>query len=141
MNDEERSRRPLFRLVADIPRLLVRQAKNEFSLFAQEMSVKLKRVAIGVGLFAGAAFVGLFMLTALLAAAILGLATVLPSWLAALIIGVLLLIIVAILVLVGIRILKRGLPPTPTHTIRSVRQDVNAVKGIGNTGTRRRTRR
>jgi hypothetical protein len=42
-----------------------------------------------------------------------------------------LLIIMIALVLVGIRLLKRGAPPVPEETIASVKKDVNAIKGIG----------
>jgi hypothetical protein len=38
---------------------------------------------------------------------------------------------VLVLALVGIRQLKRGMPPAPTQTITSVKKDVNAIKGIG----------
>ena len=39
--------------------------------------------------------------------------------------------ITGVLVAIGVAQLKRGVPPTPTETIRSVKQDLNAVKGIG----------
>jgi len=67
----------------------------------------------------------------LLAAAVLGIATALPAWLAALIVGVALLIITTVLVLIGVRQLKAGVPPVPTETIDSVKHDVDAIKGIG----------
>jgi hypothetical protein len=67
----------------------------------------------------------------LLAAAVLGIATALPAWLAALIVGGALLIIMIALVLIGVMLLKRGAPPVPEETIASVKKDVNAIKGIG----------
>jgi len=67
----------------------------------------------------------------LLAAAVLGIATALPAWLAALIVAGALLLITAILVLIGVNQLKRGVPPVPEETIASVKEDVNAIKGIG----------
>jgi uncharacterized membrane protein len=131
VSDERYSKRPLLKLIADLPRLAVAQVKNEFDQFTREMVAKLKHAGVGIGLLAGAAFFGLFLLAVLIAAAILGLATVLPGWLAALIVAVILLIIVLVLALVGIRQLKRGMPPAPTQTITSVKKDVDAIKGIG----------
>jgi hypothetical protein len=46
-------------------------------------------------------------------------------------VGVALLIITAVLVLIGVNQLKRGVPPVPEETIASVKEDVNAIKGIG----------
>jgi hypothetical protein len=34
-------------------------------------------------------------------------------------------------VLIGVKQLKEGTPPVPTETIASVKEDVNAIKGIG----------
>ena len=60
----------------------------------------------------------------------LALALVLPAWASALIIGVVLLIIAGIIAAVGVRALKRGMPPTPTDTLESVQEDVRAVRGL-----------
>lgn len=139
MTDEGHTRRPLLKLIGDLPRLLIAQAKNEFEQLKQEMVEKLKHAGIGIGLLAGAAFLGFFLFAVLLAAAVLGFATIVPGWLAALIVAGILLVIMAILALVGIRQLKRGVPPAPTETIKSVKKDVNAIKGIGNTSSRERT--
>lgn len=49
-------------------------------------------------------------------------------WLAALIITVAIFLLVGILALVGVRRLKRGMPPTPEHAMENVQQDVAAVK-------------
>jgi hypothetical protein len=131
VSDETYSKRPLLRLIADLPKLAIAQVKNEFDQFKREMVAKLKVASVGLGLLAGAAFFGFFLLAVLVAAAILGLATIVPGWLAALIVAVILLIIVLVLALVGIRQLKRGMPPAPTQTITSVKKDVDAIKGIG----------
>ncbi len=44
---------------------------------------------------------------------------------------VVLLVIAGILVLVGYRGLKRGIPPVPTKTIHGLKRDLNAVRGVG----------
>jgi hypothetical protein len=69
----------------------------------------------------------------LTAAAILGLAVVLPAWAAALIVAGILLLGVLGFVLAGLAQLKKG-DPEPTETITSVRRDVRAIKGTGRRG-------
>jgi len=129
--DETTSRKSLFALIADLPRLVIGQVKNEIEQFKSELIAKLKHAGIGAGLFAGAGFVAFFLLAVLITAAILAFATVVPGWLAALIVAAILLVIVAILVLAGLRQVKQGVPPAPTETIKSVKKDLKAIKGLG----------
>ena len=131
MNDDATARKSLFALIADLPRLVIGQVKNEIEQLKSEMIAKLKHAGIGVGLFAGAAFFGFFLFAVLVAAAILGFATIMPGWTAALIVAAILLVIVLVLVLVGMRQVKQGVPPAPTETIKSVKKDVNVIKGVG----------
>ncbi len=124
-------KRSVFGLIADLPHLFANLVKAELEQLKNEMIGKLKHAGIGIGLFAGAGVFAFFMVGVFLAAAVLGFATFLPGWLAALIVAGILLVITAILVLVGVAQVKRGVPPAPTETINSVRKDVNAIKGIG----------
>ncbi|CAN5166259.1 phage holin family protein [soil metagenome] len=127
----EPRKRSLFTLIGDIPGLITKLIRDELEQLKQEMLGKLKHAGIGVGLLAGAAAFLFFALGVFVAAAILGLATALPAWAAALIVGGALLVIAVVLVLIGVNNLKQGVPPAPTKTISSVKQDVNALKGIG----------
>ena len=131
MNDDATSRKSVFALIADLPRLVIGQVKNEIEQLKSELIAKLKHAGIGVGLFAGAGLVAFFLFAVLIAAAILAFATIVPGWLAALIVAGILLVIVIVLVLVGLRQVKQGIPPAPTETIRSIKKDVNAIKGVG----------
>ena len=123
------SRRSLFTLIGSIPTLLVDLVRNEIESLKDEIAGKLKNAGIGIGLLAAAVFFALFAVMVLIATAILGLATVVPAWLAALIVGVVILLVAAILAIVGIRSLKKGVPPAPTHTIESIKKDVRTIKG------------
>lgn len=124
-------RRGLFKLIADIPTLLMDLVRGEIESLKQEMIGKLKHAGVGIGLLVGAATFVFFAVLVLIAAAVLGLATVLPAWASALIIGGGVLLIAVILALIGIANLKKGVPPAPTKTIESVKKDVRAIKGIG----------
>jgi hypothetical protein len=78
-----------------------------------------------------AALLAFFALATLIAAAVLGLATVFSPWLSALIVAGALLVIVAILVLVGVSSIKKGIPPVPEESVDSLKKAVNAIKGLG----------
>jgi ABC-type transport system involved in multi-copper enzyme maturation permease subunit len=112
-----------------VPRLIVDLFRQEIESLKQELIGKAKDAGIGIGLLVAAAVFALFLLGVLIAAAILGLATVLPAWAAALIVAGVLLIITVVLALVGIASLKRGMPPAPTQTIESIKDDVRVIKG------------
>ena len=124
-------KRSLFKLIGDIPSLLMDLVRGEIESFKQELIGKLKLAGVGIGLLVGALSILLFAVLVFTAAAILGLATVLPAWAAALIVGGALLLIAVILALVGIASLKKGVPPAPTETIKSIKKDVRTIKGTG----------
>jgi predicted phage tail protein len=130
-DDTTGRKRSVFGLIADLPHLFTTLVKAELEQLKNEVIGKLKHAGIGIGLFAGAGVFAFFMVGVFLAAAVLGFATFLPGWLAALIVAGILLVIVVILVLIGLAQVKRGVPPAPTETMKSVRKDVNAIKGIG----------
>ena len=89
---------------ADLSRLV----RNEIQLAQTEISAKIKTAGIGVGAFGGAGVLALYGLGVLIAAAVLGLALVLPAWLAALIVGIVVLAIAGVAALVGKKKLERG---------------------------------
>lgn len=125
-------KKSLLTLIGDLPTLVGTLIRDEIEQIKRELTEKLKSLGIGVGFFAGAAFFGFFAFAVLIATAILGIAEALPAWLAALIVAVVLLAITAILVLIGVRKLKKGVPPVPEKSIESVKNDVRAIKGMGN---------
>jgi hypothetical protein len=132
MTDTDRtSKRSIFRLIGDLPGLLMELVRGEIDSLKQEIATKLKAAGIGIGLLAGAAFFAFFLFCVLITAAILGIAEALPAWLAALIVAFVLLIITAVLALLGIKKLKAGVPPAPTETVKSIKKDVDAIKGTG----------
>lgn len=130
-DSDKKARRSLVSLLAELPTLIIQLLKDELENLKRELTAKLAKLGIGVGLFVAAALVAFFALATLIAAAVLGLATVLPAWLSALIVGVALLVIAGILALVGVSSLKKGLPPVPEESIESLKKDVNTVKGLG----------
>jgi hypothetical protein len=128
-------KRSVFALIGEIPTLVGDLVQREIDLIKAEITAKLKALGVGVGLIAGALVVLLGMLGVLLTAAILALSLVMPGWLAALLVAGVLLIVAVIIGLIGVSILKRGIPPLPTESIDSLRRDLRAIKGIGKRGT------
>ncbi len=132
MTDLERARsRSLVALVSDLPRVVVALLKAELAHLRAEFSEKAKHAGVGIGLFAAAAGLLFFALGVLVAAAILGLAVVLPGWLSALIVFVALLVIAGLLALLGTSSLKRMQGVAPRQTIDSIKEDTEAIKGMG----------
>ena len=124
-------KKSLGELLGELPGLLVTLVKDEIEGLKREITSRLSKLGVGAALFVVAALLGFFALAVLIAAAVLGLATVFEPWAAALIVAGVLLIIVAILVLVGVRSIKKGIPPVPENSVDSLKKDVNAIKGLG----------
>lgn len=133
VTDEPRSRnsRSLFTLLRDLPTQMVALLKAELLRLKTEMVAKAIKAGVGAGLLAVAGLLGFFLLAVLIAAAVLGLAVVFPGWLAALLVAVGLLILMGIFGLLGLRFVSKAMPPKPVETIASVKDDVNAIKGVG----------
>jgi lipopolysaccharide export LptBFGC system permease protein LptF len=104
-----------------------RLVRDELALAKAELAEKGKHAGVGVGLFGGGASLALYGLGVLIAAGVLGLALVMPGWLAALIVAVVLFAAAAIMALVGKKQVSQAVPPMPQAAADSVRADVDAV--------------
>ncbi len=122
---EDLSTPQLVRRLTEQTTTLVRQ---EIRLAQLELSTKAKRAGIGVGVLGAAGVLVLYALGVLLAAAVLGLSTVLDGWLAALVVAGALLLLAAVLALVGRSQLRKVSPPIPKEAIASTQDDLAAVK-------------
>ena len=106
--------------------------RSEARLAQAEVTQKAKRLGIGAGLFGGAGLFAFFGLATLITTAILALALVLPAWLAALIVAVVLFAVAGVLALIGKTDVEKGSPPLPTEAIAGVQADIATVKeGMG----------
>ena len=123
--DDERSVGELVQALSAQTSALVRQ---EMRLAQSELQQKGKRIGIGAGMFGGAGLVALYGVGALIAAAIIGIGTLLEPWIAALIVGAVLLAVAGILALTGKKQVDRGTPPLPEQAIDSAKRDVDEVK-------------
>jgi len=108
--------------------------RAEVSLARAELEEKVRRLAAGGALVAAAAVLGLVAIGALTATAIIVLSNVVSTWLAALIVTVVVGLLAAILLLVGIKLLRRGVPPAPTESVDQMKEDVSWVKARARSG-------
>jgi uncharacterized membrane protein YqjE len=102
--------------------------RSEARLAQVEVTQKAKRLGVGAGLFGGAGLFAVFGLATLITTAILALALVLPAWLAALVVTVVLFAIAGVLALVGKKDVEKASPPLPTQAIAGVQADIATVK-------------
>ncbi|WP_427174074.1 phage holin family protein [Arthrobacter sp. 92] len=111
-----------------VARLAPRQLNDEIAL--AKVEIKRKGIQLGVaGAFFAVALVFVaFLITGLIVAAIMGLATIMPAWLAALLVCALFLIIALIGALVGLRKFKKAMPLLPEDTIRGLKHDLGIAK-------------
>jgi MFS family permease len=115
-------------LVQRLSAQLSELVRRELDLARTELATKGKRAGAGAGLAGAGGVVALYGVGALIASAIAGLATVVPVWLSALIVGVVLLLVAGVLALVGRSRLREATPPVPEQAVRGVQDDVAAVK-------------
>jgi len=115
-------------LVKQLSEQTSRLARQEVELAKAELTTKGKRAGIGAGMFGGAGVFAFYMVGALVAAAILGLATAVAAWAAALIVGAVLAIVAGILALQGKTKVQQATPPVPEQATESVKEDMQWAK-------------
>jgi MFS family permease len=121
----ERSLGELFGKLSNETSTLIRQ---EMELARAELVEKGREAGKGAGLFGGAGVVGLLSAGALTACIILLLDLAMASWLAALIVAVVLGAVAAVLALQGRDRVQRATPPVPEQTVETVKEDVEWAK-------------
>jgi MFS family permease len=103
--------------------------RSEIRLAQAEVTEKGKRAGIGLGMFSAAGLVAFFALAAIVTAAILGLAEVMPGWAAALVVAAVLLVVAGVVAFLGKRQVGEATPATPERAIEGLKEDIATVKG------------
>jgi Putative Actinobacterial Holin-X, holin superfamily III len=117
-----KTERSLATLLSDLASETILLLRQELALLKAELHEKFNRIGQGAGALGAGALVAFSGWLVLLAAAVLGLATVVPPWLAALIVALLVLAIGVGLLLFGKnRFDAQAL--TPRRSLRSLRED------------------
>lgn len=126
--DEELRDRSLGELFGKLSTETSTLIRQEMALARAEMVEQGREAGKGAGLLGGAGVVGLLSAGAITAGLILLLDLLMASWLAALIVGVLLGAIAAVLALQGRDRVQKAAPPVPEQTVDTVKEDVEWAK-------------
>ena len=114
-------------LVSQLTEDIATLVRDEVALAKRDLATAGKRAGVGVGLFGAAGVIAVFGLGTLIATAVLGLATALDAWLAALIVAVALFVIAGVAALIGKSSVGKA-PEPPKDRVDSVKADVAAIK-------------
>ncbi|HEU5004016.1 MAG TPA: phage holin family protein [Actinomycetota bacterium] len=115
-----RSEPPLPEVLSEAAQASKQLFTQELQLAKTEMTTKAKQAGKGAGLLGAAGITVLFAIAAFSAAAILGLALVLPAWLAALIVGVVYAVIAGCFAIAGRAGVRSATPLMPEQTVRTL---------------------
>jgi hypothetical protein len=114
-------------LASEVAKDMSTLVRQEVALAKAELQQEAKTAGTAVGAFGGAGFAGYFVLVFLSLAAMYGLAPIMPTGWAALIVAGLWAVVAAVLALMGRSKLK-GFSPKPERTIETVKEDVQWAK-------------
>ena len=102
--------------------------RDELKMARLELARKGKFAGFGIGLYGASGLVALYAIACLLAAAIIAIAEEIRPWLAALIIGLVLLVVSAVAALMGRSRMRRATPPMPEQAVEGTKADVEEVR-------------
>lgn len=114
-------------LIGTLTQQLTSLVKGEVELLKAQVAEKGKSMGVGIGLFVGAGLMAFFAAAVLITTVILALSNVLPAWLAALIVGVALLLLAGILAFIGKKQLDKAGEVKP-DAVANIKQDIEIVK-------------
>jgi Flp pilus assembly protein TadB len=102
--------------------------RAEIQLGLKEMQQKGKRAGIGAGMFGAAGLLAFFGGAALIVTVIAALALAMDTWLAALIVTLVLFAGAAVAALSGKKQIAEAMPPAPEQAIDGIKTDIDTVK-------------
>lgn len=115
-------------LVQQVTEESSRLVRTELKLAQAEMTAKAKTAGIGLGAFGAAGILALYGIGCLILTGVYALSLVLPTWAAALIVGVIVLAAAGVAALVGKKKVAAATPPVPEHAVENVKADVAEIK-------------
>jgi hypothetical protein len=104
-------------------------ARLEIELASLELKRKVGTLGMGVGLVVAGATLGLFGLGFVFATIAAALATFLPTWLALLVVTIVLLLGAGLLAFFGVGAIKKATPPVPEQAIREAKLTSEVLRG------------
>jgi uncharacterized membrane protein YqjE len=129
MSTQQHTDEPLGAVVHRLSEQIPELVRSELRLAQAELSEKGKHAGVGIGMFGGAGVLALYGVAGLLTTAVIALDLVLPLWLAALLVSVVVLVVAGVAAVLGKKQVTQATPPAPERAIAGVKEDVKAVKG------------
>jgi len=115
-------------LVNQLSEQVSRLVRDELEMARLELTRKGRFAGLGMGMYGASGLVALYAIACLLAAAIIAIAGEIRPWLAALIVGLALLVVSAAAALMGRSRVRRATPPIPDQAVEGAKADVEEVK-------------
>jgi len=115
-------------LVKDLSEQVSVLVRDELKLARLEMTRKGKQAGLGGGMLGAAGLIALYGIGCLIACAIIAISGALAAWLAALIVGAVLLAVAGVLAMIGKGRLQKATPPMPGEAVSSIKTDVEEIK-------------
>ena len=115
-------------LVQRASRQTAELVRQEMQLAQLELKEKGRQVGVGAGMFGAAGVIAFYGGAVLIAAAVLGLAEAVDAWLAALIVGAVLLAVAGVVAMVAKGKTSEALPAKPEAAMESVHEDIEHLK-------------
>ena len=119
---------PTGELVKQLSEQVSMLVRDELKMARLELARKGKFAGFGIGLYGASGLVGLYAIACLLAAVIIAIAGEIRPWLAALIIGLALLVVSAVAAVMGRSRMRRATPPMPGQAVEGTKADVEEVR-------------
>ena len=116
-------------LVHDLSQKIPDLIRSELRLAQAEVAEKGKRAGLGIGMFSAAGLLAFFGVAGLLTTAILALDLVMPAWLAALLVTLVLFAAAGAVAFAGKRQVDHATPPLPERAVEGVKEDIATIKG------------
>ena len=116
-------------LVHDLSQQIPDLIRSELRLAQAEVAEKGKRTGLGIGMFSAAGLLAFFGVAGLLTTVILALDLVLPTWLAALLVTLVVLAAAGAVAIAGKKQVEQATPPVPERAVEGVKEDIATIKG------------
>ena len=116
-------------LVHDLSQQIPDLIRSELRLAQAEVAEKGKRAGLGIGMFSAAGLLAFFGIAGLLTTVILVLDLVMPTWVAALVVTLVILAAAGAVALAGKKQVEQAAPPLPERAVEGVKEDIATIKG------------
>lgn len=122
-------KKSIFALITELPFLLGQLVRAEIELLRKELVARLKGTGIGLGLLLIALNLIIVVALLMVLAGVYALSLVMPTWAAAMVLALVVLIVAVIVGAIGAKLVAGTGSVAPTRTIDNVKEDIRTIRG------------